>query len=413
MPVPFAVIIVLALGLFAAAGAIFVAARLASQLKDAQARLLSEALAREKAARLLEDQEGMRARLLEAHEAEDERLAREREAERARLIEEHAAETARLIEARSASEARLKEGFEADKARLAEAHEAAKAHLIESHEAAAARLIETRTALSARATAAEAALEKARAEIEARANEVAGVRAVVAKAEGATRAAEAELRRTLELVETARREAQGQGERAARIEKQLFELIASSKLEKQLLDTLGAAQASGAELQREIQRVQSEAWRDRTAKDSALLEARALREDIKRTQARLAGEIARREELSRQWSEAISAERDAPAAAAPGRSDTLEALAKSMAPPQPPSEAPAPLSAAARAVRPRATLQRPVAAPVEEPKPISSWWCQICGRGGTQLATACKHVWKDNQMLDRVVGGGSAGSGNR
>lgn len=411
MSVPFVVIVVLALGLVAAAGSILVAARLASQLKDAQARLLSEVVAREKAAKLLEEQEGAKARLLEAHETEGERLAREREADKARMAEEHAAETARLIEARSASEAQLKESFEAAKARLVEAHEATKAHLIESHEAATARLVEARTALSARALAAETALEKARAEIDSRASEIAGVRETVARAEGAAKAAEAELRRTLELLETSRREAQAQEERAARLEKQLFDLVASSKLEKQLLDTLGATQASGVDLQRDLQRAESEVWRERTSKESAILEARALREDVKRTQIRLSGEIARREELARQWSEALLAGRDVVVEAPASRAETLEALAKAMAPPLP-VEASAPLSMAARSMRPRGMPGKPVAAPVEEPKPISGWWCQICGRGGTQLATACKHQWKDNQMLEKLITGAAAGSGS-
>jgi hypothetical protein len=224
----------------------------------------------------------------------------------------------------------------------------------------------------------------------------------VATARGEVKTAQTELARTEELLEATRREAQALGERAGRLEKQLFELIAASKLEKQLLETLGAAQSSGAELGRALNKAESEVWREKTAKDASLLEVRSLREDVKRLQARLAGEMARREELARQWADTAAKAARAEAsgdAVPPSGAEELDALARAMALPP---EAPASVPAAARSARPRqpsgAVAKRP-ATPPEEPKKNASWWCSICGRGGTQPATACKHQWVNNEMI--------------
>lgn len=402
MSVPIEIVLILALGLLTAAASIVVAGRLASQLREAQARLLNEVTAREKAVLKLEEHDAQKARLLEDHETSA-----------ARIVEEHEAANARLIEARDALKTRAEAAeasLSAARAEASEARDAVAPLRIESERGAfalaAAKAAEA-TAL-ARVKELSKTVDDLREVAAAREAEVSAAREIVAKAKGEVSVAESELRRTTERLAASQREASALGERAARLEAQLFEALAASKLEKQLLETLGAVQASGAELARSLQKAEGDAWREKTAKDASLLEARALREDVKRVQMRLAGEIARREELARQWASAKAArdaQGDAASAAPAGaerRPDEMDELMTALSPPPiPSSDEPASAPLAARSVRPKTAMptSKKPPAPPEEPKKIASWWCQICGRGGTQLASACKHQWKNNEMV--------------
>jgi hypothetical protein len=393
MSVPAEVLLTLALGLLIAVASVVLAWRLSSQLREAQARLLSEVAAREKAAHLLAENDAQRARLLESHEAAAARIAEDRDASRARADEAtHAlGEARREIEAARADVPKLTREIE----RLGDA-------LARAKEAEAAAIA------CARDVEGQIAALKAAAEDKAR--ELAATRELLAAARSDMKGAHAELRRTADHLEASQREASALGERAARLEKQLFDALATSKLEKQLMETLGASQAQGAELGKALHKAESDAWREKTAKDASLLEVRSLREDVKRIQVRLAGELARREEIARQWAEvraALEKSREASGAreiseeAPEKRIAEMERLEKELAPPPVPAEAPPPsIPAAARSVRPRSpTPPGKRAAQPEEPKKVAAWWCQICGKGGTQLATACRHQWVQGEMV--------------
>jgi chromosome segregation protein len=389
MSVPAEVVLTLALGLLIAVASVVLAWRLSSQLREAQARLLNEVAARQKEAHLLAENDAERARLLESHEAAAARLAQDRDVSSARADEAIQAldEARREIERARTDVPKLTREIE----RLGEA-------LARAKEAEAAAIA------SARDLEGQIAALKAAAEDKAR--ELSATRELLAAARSDMKGAHAELRRTAEHLEASQKEALALGERAARLEKQLSDALAASKLERQLLDTLGAAQAQGAELGKALHKAESDAWREKTAKEASLLEARALREDVKRVQVRLAGELARREELARQWAEvraSVEKQREAPGAAgeAPERRlAEMERLEKELAPPPIPVEAPPSIPAAARSVRPRSpTPPGKRAGQAEEPKKVAAWWCQICGKGGTQLSTACKHQWVQGEMV--------------
>lgn len=389
MSVPAEVVLTLALGLLIAVASVFMALRLSSQLREAQARLLNEVAAREKAAHLVAENDAQRARLLESHEAAAARLAEDRDASSARAEEasQALAEARREIEAARADIPKLTRELE----RLGEA-------LTRAKEAEAAAVA------SARDLEGQIAALKAAAEEKAR--ELSATRELLAAARSEMKGAHAELRRTAEQLDTSQKEAIALGERAARLEKQLFDALATSKLEKQLLDTLGATQAQGAELDKALHKAESDAWREKTAKDASLLEARSLREDVKRIQVRLAGELARREELARQWAEvraSLEKQREGRSGAEEvpeKRLSEMERLEKELAPPSIPVDTPPSIPAAARSVRPRSpTPPGKRAAQAEEPKKVAAWWCQICGKGGTQLSTACKHQWVQGEMV--------------
>lgn len=205
-------------------------------------------------------------------------------------------------------------------------------------------------------------------------------------------------------LETVRNSLRDADARAARFEKQLLEIVNASRLEKQLMERLAAAEERINALSDALRKAEGDVWSERTAKESMSLEVRAVRDDIKRLNLRLSDETQKREALEK-WAE------DAKAKLAEGGSSiepsplTQSPVSKALAPLPSSSEAtaPAPLPSPPRSMRPTKQTQAALAAAAkknqpEEPPRITSWWCSICGRGGTNLATACKHEWKRNAL---------------
>lgn len=302
-------------------------------------------------------------------------------------------------EAHAAAVAALEKNHRAAVTKLETDHRTTLSRLENEHRGAIAALEkEQRTALSAM----EKLLTSAREIADTRGRDLAHAQGELSRIVAEMKAYEETARSTGAALEAMRGSLRDAEARAERFEKLLIDVSSAARLDKQLMERLSAAEERLNTLTDALRKTESELWTERTAKEAMGLEVRAVRDDMKRLSLKLNDETQRREALEK-W----SAEATVKLGEAVALSEATQASPgpeSKILPPPPSVPAPSEMTAPApsRALRASRQSQAALAAAAkknqpEEPKRIASWWCSICGRGGTNMATTCKHEWKRNE----------------